>query len=182
MQEPLRYHSSFAYSYTCAPLLRTCPAADGTKVDDLWKCYDNTSASPTIQAVNGCAGSSYRNVGTVRVASQDLRHVDNNQADGEFFTRDLEEGATQTSAFLCQPLMDSLNKRPIGVVEFRRAEKVGSSEPVDSFSDLEEELVYQVSILIVHSMVHHSKTWSVKATAEKLRAEGVGKTGVKFPD
>ena len=56
-------------------------------------------------------------------------------------------------AFLCQPLMDSMNKRPIGVIEFRRNEKIGANQPIVSFSDFEEELSSQISGLIVHSMV-----------------------------
>jgi hypothetical protein len=75
--------------------------------------------------------------------------------------------------------MDNVNKRPVGVIEFRRAEKIGSNQPIEQFTDFDMELAYQVSILIVHSMVHHSKTWSVKETADELR-----KTikHVKFPD
>ena len=47
---------------------------------------------------------------------------------------------------------------------------------------LESQLAAEIATLCVHSMVHHSKTWSVKQAAETLRAQGLAKKGVKFPD
>ena len=35
---------------------------------------------------------------------------------------------------------DNVNKRPIGVVEFRRTENLSSRQPIQQFSDFEEEV------------------------------------------
>ena len=145
-------------------------------MDDLWKCYDKSSGSPTMMSIEGVAGSCYRNVTPVRLNSAQVVDTDTHD--------DAEQGATQTSAFLCQPIMDNVSNRAIGVVEFRRAQQVSSPDPppIQQFSDFEEELANQIAALCVHSMVHHSKTWSVKQAAEALRAQGFDKNGVKFPD
>ena len=147
---------------------------DGQQIDDLWKCYEKSAGSPHAVPIEGVSGTCFRNVAPELVRSQDVRDLS-----GAELNETPPEGATQSSAFLCQPLMDNVNKRPVGVIEFRRAEKIGSNQPIEQFTDFDMELAYQVSILIVHSMVHHSKTWSVKETADELR-----KTikHVKFPD
>jgi len=144
----------------------------GEQMDDVWKCYDKSSSS-SVMAVLGVAGSAYRNVAPVNMPCQDVRDIDlveKQKLNSELL---LIDGATHTSAFLCQPLIDNVNKTPIGVLEFRRNEKIGSNQPIQNFSDFEEELAYQISLLIVHSMVHHSKTWSVKEAADKLREQVV---------
>jgi len=38
-------------------------------MDDLWKCYDKSSGSPTMMSIEGVAGSCYRNVTPVRLHS-----------------------------------------------------------------------------------------------------------------
>lgn len=73
------------------------------------------------------------------------------------------DGRENTSTILCQPLMDAVSQRPIGVLEFRRVQR--ELEAVKSFSVLDQELAYHLSVLLVHAMVNHSK---------RIRGEGGG--------
>jgi len=63
----------------------------------------------------------------------------------------------QTSAFLCQPLMDAVGQKPIGVIEFRRSQ-TDSIDPIESFTSWDQELAQHISTLLVASMVHYAKT------------------------
>ena len=72
----------------------------------------------------------------------------------------LEAAGPQTSAFLCQPLMDTAQQKPIGVIEFRRApggDGAGAAG-VDNFSLVDQELAAQIAALLVAAMVHFSRT------------------------
>jgi hypothetical protein len=65
------------------------------------------------------------------------------------------DGHENTSTMLCQPLMDAVSQNPIGVLEFRRVQQ--DREAVESFTVLDQELAYHLSVLLVHAMVNHSK-------------------------
>ena len=49
---------------------------EGQEMDDLWKCYDKSSGSPSMLSIEGVAGSCYRNVTPVRLNSAQVSDTD----------------------------------------------------------------------------------------------------------